>query len=45
MDAETSVLESGAWLKEKKDMQRKYDVLPPIAAQKKVNDKSMSFYV
>lgn len=45
VESESRVLESGAWLKQRKDVQMKYNVLPPIAQEKKVGSNHMSFYV
>ena len=43
VDAEAKVLESGSWLNEKKDLHHRFNVLPPIAGNKKVKDKAMAF--
>ena len=45
VDAEAKVLEAGSWLYEKKDVQRRFNVLPPIAGNKKVKGNSMAFEV
>ena len=45
VDAEAKVLETGNWLYEKKDVQRRFNVLPPIAGNKKVKGNSMAFEV
>ena len=44
-DAEAKVLESGIWLHEKKDVHHRFNVLPPIAGNKKVKDNAMAFEV
>ena len=43
VDAEAKVLETGSWLNEKKDLHHRFNVLPPIAGNKKVKDKAMAF--
>ena len=43
VDAEAKVLESGSWLNEKKDLHHRFNVLPPIAGNKKVKDTAMAF--
>ena len=43
VDAEAKVLESGSWLNEKKDLHHRFNVLPPIAGNKKVKDRAMAF--
>lgn len=45
VEGEQKVLNSGSWLREKKDVQRRYQVLPPISAEKRVGEKHMSFYI
>ena len=43
VDAEAKVLETGSWLNEKKDLHQRFNVLPPIAGNKKVKDRAMAF--
>ena len=43
VDAEAKVLETGSWLNEKKDLHHRFNVLPPIAGNKKVKDRAMAF--
>ena len=43
VDAEANVLETGSWLYEKKDLHHRFNVLPPIAGNKKVKDRAMAF--
>ena len=43
VDAEAKVLETGSWLNEKKDLHHRFNVLPPIAGNKKVKHKAMAF--
>ena len=45
VDAEAKVLESGSWLNEKKDLHHRFNVLPPIAGNKKVKDRGMAFEI
>ena len=45
VDRERTVLESGSWLHEHKDLNHKRSVLPPIATGKAVTGKGMAFTV
>ena len=45
VDAEAKLIDSGSWLYEKKDVQKRFNVLPPIAGHKKVKQNSVAFEV
>ena len=45
VDKELKVIESGSWLSEQKDVNRRYAPLPPIPDGKKVHRKGMAFNV
>ncbi len=39
------VIEDGSWLSEMKDLNRRYNTLPPIDDGKKINNNGMAFTV
>ena len=45
VDAEAKVLETEVWLNERKDLHQRFNVLPPIAGNKRVKDRAMAFEV
>ena len=45
VDKEKRVIESGSWLAEQKDVNHRYQPLPPIPGGKKVLSKGMAFTV
>ena len=45
VEAEAKVLETEGWLNERKDLHQRFNVLPPIAGNKRVKDRAMAFEV
>ena len=45
VDQEKKVIDNGGWLNEKKDVNKRFNVLPPISDGKKVVNGGMAFTI
>jgi len=45
VESEAKVIEEGNWLSEVKDLNKRFNALPPISMNKKIKDNAMAFTV